>query len=546
MDFFHPLPYSDIPEQFNDPFRYRPHTLVQEAAGILLDKIRNDNNLEAIFSEGKMLGVLIAGKPSQEKADEYDRIGFLAAFSGNAGGRNHIDGFVPPIYDLLDPDGTFKKGEAEISEINRKLKELDETGVVRNQTILLQKAEQARNEEISSMKAMMALAKAKRDGIRNETESNSELDALIKESQYQKAELKRLRDRWNSEISAIKRSLANAQDEIIRLKHERSTLSEALQKWIFDRYIVHNALGEESSISDIFASEGTVPPGGTGECAAPKLLEHAYRCGLTPLAMGEFWYGRPSPTAVRTQGHFYPSCTSKCGPLLGFMTKGLSIHSHESVQETPRIIYEDNSVIAASKPAGMPSVPGLDGRESLLEHLEREVMKGLHPVHRLDMDTSGIILFAKDNKTALHLRRQFEEHSIRKTYLARLSSCPEGIPLHSGATGVIDIPLSPDYDERPRQKIDPVQGKHAKTEYTVKGTDGYGNIDIIFHPVTGRTHQLRVHSAHSRGLGHPIIGDMLYGGASADRLHLHARSISFTHPDTGKEVTLETDLHMYK
>ena len=250
--------------------------------------------------------------------------------------------------------------------------------------------------------------------------------------------------------------------------------------------------------------------------------------------MGEFWYGRSPETAVRTHGHFYPSCTSKCGPLLGFMLKGLNIHK-EGLQKgiSPVIIHEDESLIVVEKPAGMPSVPGLDGRPSLQEWLG-ERHGEIHAVHRLDMDTSGVMLFAKTQAAATDLRRQFEEHSVRKTYLARLSACIK--QLSKGDKGAIYLPLSPDYDERPRQKVDPKQGKPAITEYEVADINEDGTIDIVFNPITGRTHQLRVHSAHTLGLGCPIVGDMLYGGDISTRLHLHAYKIKFRHPSDGKSV----------
>jgi tRNA pseudouridine32 synthase/23S rRNA pseudouridine746 synthase len=259
--------------------------------------------------------------------------------------------------------------------------------------------------------------------------------------------------------------------------------------------------------------------------------------------MGEFWYGKSPETAVRTHGHFYPSCTSKCGPLLGFMLKGLRIHK-EGPQEdqSPSIIHDDESLIVVEKPAGMPSVPGLDGRQSLQEWLG-ERYEEIHAVHRLDMDTSGVMLFAKTQAAAIDLRRQFEEHSVCKTYRARLSACKS--TLSKGNMGIIELSLSPDYDERPRQKVDPKHGKPAVTGYEVIEINEDGTIEISFHPVTGRTHQLRVHSAHTLGLGCPIVGDMLYGGDISTRLHLHAYEIQFRHPSDGKSVCFTGNSRMF-
>ena len=288
--------------------------------------------------------------------------------------------------------------------------------------------------------------------------------------------------------------------------------------------------------------------------------------------MGEFWYGKSPETAVRTQGHFYPSCTSKCGPLLGFMTTGLTHSgSHLTTDCTttaPIIIHEDETMIIVEKPSGMPSVPGLDGRLSLQEwltsnHPTKQTREQIiNAVHRLDMDTSGIMLFTKTEEAAVCLRRQFEEHTIKKTYKARLSATPQGSHrLTCGSKGQIELPLSADYDERPRQKVDFAQGKASLTEYEVASVREDGSIDILFFPKTGRTHQLRVHSAHSLGLGHPILGDLLYGAhRTADCLHgtsihpaqpeprlcLHAFSITFLHPATSEEFTFTSEKLCYE
>ena len=284
--------------------------------------------------------------------------------------------------------------------------------------------------------------------------------------------------------------------------------------------------------------------------------------------MGEFWYGTSPDTAVRNHGHFYPSCTSKCGPLLSYMMRGLEPEDPSKIHGKPEIIYEDDALIAISKPSGMPSVPGLDGRISAQEWLKCEV----YAVHRLDMDTSGVLLFARTENAAVHLRRQFETHTIRKTYLARLSapsfreaslltSLQEAKIRGNLPISRISLPLSPDYDERPRQKVDLRQGKEAITDYKVLSVNSDSTIDIAFYPITGRTHQLRVHSAHHLGLGCPILGDLLYGGhqtldthtteykkaapETPARLHLHALSITLTHPTTGISTTIESALNIY-
>ena len=515
------------PRHFTDPFRYTPHDSVVEGARLIMKRIEEDSTIEPEFAQGKMVGVLTVRTPE-------NNIGYIAAFSGNIAGKSYIEGFVPPIFDLTAPDGDFKRCEAEISAINHRINKLTESAELQSLTASLSMARHDRDNELEQMRAKMAASKNVRNQMRATCNDESVLSGLIKESQFEKAELRRLKIAWDEKISSLESEIAEIKKEIESLKKSRASMSEALQDWIFHQYIVHNSSGEESSIAEIFASQGLVPPGGTGECAAPKLLEFAYRNNLEPLAMGEFWYGKSPETAVRTHGHFYPSCTSKCGPLLGYMMKGLDLHSYTVKPSVPVILYQDDDIIIVEKPSGMPSVPGLDGRQSLQEWL-----CSCHPVHRLDMDTSGVMIFAKTERAAICLRQQFEEHSILKTYMARINTAPGDIIANKG---VIDLPLSPDYDERPRQKVDLQHGKEAHTKYEVMQINDDGTTDIMLHPHTGRTHQLRVHCAHMLGLGFPIIGDRLYGSSSVSsntdtRLHLHALSITFRHPSTGEQMS---------
>ncbi len=571
---------------FTNPFRYFPAPLVVKAAEEVMEHIDGSQELRDAFSEGKMLGILLVEVPeSQHLIPDLTRnlhrsgnLRYIAAFSGSAGGRSIIEGFVPPIFDLLDPSGHFKIREAEITAINQKILFRETSSHLSSLKQKLADAERDRDEEIGLMKAGMAISKRERDEIRMEVSDSSRMAGLIRESQFEKAELRRLKISWEERISGLKEEINSLTDDIKALKALRAKKSDELQDWIFRQYIVHNALGEESSILDIFAREGLMPPGGTGDCAAPKLLGYAFRNGLKPIEMGEFWYGKSPETAVRTHGHFYPSCTSKCGPLLGWMMRGMEISddtghvgcscdehccppSNQSGTDGRNghglsIIYEDDILIAIDKPSGMPSVPGLNGRISAYEILQKSVGE-LFVVHRLDMDTSGILLFAKTQETAAEIQKQFENHTIRKTYKARLSAEGSGLEVGGelenkvhgtdatgkrrmkvGDRGRIELPLSPDYDERPRQKVDFVQGKEAVTDYEVVGLSEDGCLDVLFFPLTGRTHQLRVHAAHALGLARPILGDPLYGGSPASRLHLHAVSIAFRHPITAREVCI--------
>lgn len=547
----HKLPHIsgiEIPGQFTDPFRYVPHPLVRIAAREVIRRISETPGLHEVFSEGKMLGVLVV-------KDDDGAIGYLAGFSGNAGGRSTIEGFVPPIYDLTDPDGTFRKEENTLNALNEKIRQMESDPEFSALKTGLREAEINIEKEISEMKAMMAIAKQERDAIRSETDDPSKLSRLVTESQYHKAQLRRIKERGKSVTSDLLKRISAYESSLIELKRQRAEKSERLQKWIFEQYIITDACGNRESIAEIFAGQGKTPPGGTGECAAPKLLEAARRIGVQPLAMGEFWYGQSPDTAVRTHGHFYPSCTSKCGPLLEYMTKGMSLLKDDNNQ-TPVILYEDQDILITCKPSGMPSVPGLNGKISLQEYLEARYGV-LHSVHRLDMDTSGIMIFARNESSASCLRRQFEDRTIRKTYKARLMSPLAGDPaaprtLASGDKGSISLPLGPDYDERPRQKVDHAHGKEAVTGYEVTELLPDGRIDVLFYPVTGRTHQLRVHSAHISGLCRPIEGDMLYGGytvseggSNVSRLNLHAYSITFTHPRSKETMTFTSDCHSY-
>ena len=575
---------------FTDPFRYIPDKLVKLAGQLVIDRLAQwaslpegspERHIESSFAEGKMLGVLVC------------RTGFLAAFSGTVKGPEgrvtaSVDGFVPPIIDLTEDNGHFKRKEAVITQMNKAIEILSASTELEELRKEFQEASEKRDAEIENLQNRIRFSKMQRDEIRSETADPGKLDELIRESQFQKAELKRCKDRWKSHISEIKDRINEFEDTINDLKARRSAKSDTLQKWIFENAIVNNGAGESSSIWEIFSREGLIPPGGTGDCAAPKLLNYAFIHGLEPLAMGEFWYGTSPDTAVRTHGHFYPSCTSKCGPLLGYMMKGLrspvepvmtyrhplmsgvtqkSEATESSLPTTFGNLYEDESIIVVEKPSGMPSVPGLDGRISLQEILtsgmagRNDSSPGtIHAVHRLDMDTSGVMVFAKSAEAAVNLRRQFEDHTVRKTYMAKVSADTD-IPSKTGK-GAIDLPLSPDYDERPRQKVDFTQGKPAHTEYEIIRTNEDGTSDILLYPYTGRTHQLRVHCAHHLGLGRPIVGDLLYGGHSVyecnsgncmethtkglpGRLCLHALSITFLHPETGQELTFTSDRLSY-
>lgn len=569
----------------NNPFRYIPHPLVVRAAEAVISEIASDAQLHRLFAPGKMLGVLVVSCPEGTELPELHRLpdgntAYLSAFSGNVGDRNLIPGFVPPIFDLLDPEGGFKQGEAEISAINREVQALEQAPEYRALVASRAALEQEMTEVLEEMKVAMAASKARREQLREALASDSDsgsvsgsapltsadLASLVRESQFEKAEFRRRKQEFVSRLAGLDQEIKAHEDGIIDLKAKRARLSDRLQRWIFEQFVVMNGLGERRSVLEIFEERGLVPPGGTGECAAPKLLQFAFQQGLRPMWMGEFWVGASPAGSVRREGDFYPSCSSKCGVLLPFMMRGLEGPDDAEVAGSilggleMRIVYEDDWLLVIDKPGGMPSVPGLDGRISALELL-RGRFSGLEAVHRLDMDTKGLLVFAKSAEVATALRRQFERRGVGKMYRAVLSPCmPMACassfePLVVGKQGDIDLPLAPDYEDRPRQKVDRAHGKVAHTSFVVTEVFPDGAVAVEFRPVEGRTHQLRVHAAHVSGLGRPIVGDLLYGGAvsavpspgsvsgrSASflgaGLQLQSAFISFVHPVTGEPISL--------
>ena len=411
----------------NNPFCYTPSPSIVDAARALTKHIDETPELRALFAEGKMLGVL-----------EVEDSKFLFAFSGLAGGKAYIEGFVPPIFDWKPED------------------------------IVSSSAEESRR----------------------------------------------------------------------------------LQDWLFEQYVVVNGRGEQRSIRQIFADRGLVPPGGTGDCAAPKLLQYALSHDLRPIAIGEFWYGASPAREVRRAGAFYPACTGKCGPLLGYMLQGVDVEPNPLESDAhwhlsdPVVRYEDTALIVAEKPAGMLAVPGrpvegVSPRHSLQDWLTGYCGGPVLACHRLDMDTSGLMVFAKTPEVQAALQQQFEKREVSKAYLARVMAGDKA--LKAGDRGKITLPLAPDWYDRPRQMVDPEQGKTAVTNYEVLEVRDDGSAFVRLIPYTGRTHQLRVHCAHPSGLGRPIIGDRLYGGSPANRLMLHAARLSFRHPADGRRLTFESD-----
>lgn len=432
---------------------------------------------------GKMFGVLLA-------RDEEGGEVVLRAYSGQILGRSDWEGYVTAIFDYLQPDGYFKQHEAVITQINERVRE-----------------------------AQALLPKGKRSA------------------------------------------------EVEAMKAERKERSNALQRWLFSQFIVAGYNGAQRSVLEVFGDyaqtnglKQQLPPGGTGECCAPKLLHHANSHGLTPVELVEFWYGASPKGEVRHHGQFYEPCQAKCQPILWYMApEGLQILGGQPQrQRTPvvtreDVVYEDEWFVAINKPAGLLSVPGKRQMPNAEEMLKRDPSQPsmvaslgrgrvaaenevfLKMTHRLDMDTSGVLLAAKTEEAFVAMQRLFAAHEeVRKEYCAVLSgTLKEGMP----RKGVISLPLAADFLNRPRQCVDYENGKEAVTEYEIMGVDDVG-VSVVLRPLTGRTHQLRMHCAHADGLAMPILGDPLYGNVPAERMYLHASRLSFTHPFTGEQVDI--------
>ena len=317
-------------------------------------------------------------------------------------------------------------------------------------------------------------------------------------------------------------------------------MSQDLQLWLFHQYQLLNARGEVKDLVDIWQAyysrpklrqKFPLPPGGTGDCCAPKLLQYAYQQGLKPVCMAEFWWGATTKEEIRQHLNYYPACRGKCKPILTWMLEGLEVDPNPELAGFAHLelktVYEDAAIVVVDKPSGMLSAPG-----RIEDYSVETVMRQRYPdaviAHRLDMGTSGLLIVAKTLEAYHPLQEQFIKHQIKKKYVAKL----EGRGKKEEVRGTVSLPLRPDPMNRPRQMVDMEHGKRAVTDYEFLSDDL-----VALYPQTGRTHQLRIHCAHPDGLGRPIVGDELYG-TKGDRLMLHASEIWFRHPITGQEMHL--------
>ena len=550
--FFHSF-QSDIsviakPEKFTFPFCYEPHPLSKIAVNQVQHYLTTQKDFEHNFGLnpsqeglviGKMFGVLVV-------EDNEGKLGFLAACSGKLASTNQHRYFIPPIFDMLDPNGFFMQEEKVINQLNRELERLEANP---NIQILQQKIAACRNQnenDLASARALHKKNKADRKAIRNtqkgilSKEEYEELEQdLIKQSYRDQHEYDVLKLNCKNRLENLEIQLKRLISEIDIKKEFRKEKSSSLQQKLFDQYHFLNAKGEKRAVIDIFEKAiNMLPPAGAGECAAPKLLQHAYEYELKPICLAEFWWGASPASEVRKHGYFYPSCRGKCEPILGHMLSGLAVDPNPMLENPSPIadlelIYEDQDIIVVNKPAEFLSVPGINVKESVQTRiLERNPdITGPVIIHRLDMSTSGILVLAKNKEAHQYIQNQFINHTVQKRYTALLDGVIEK------EEGLIDLPLRVDLNDRPRQVVCYDYGKSAQTKYKVVSIEN-NKTRIHFFPLTGRTHQLRVHSAHSKGLNTPILGDDLYG-KRADRLHLHAGYLEFIHPRTKQHIKFQ-------
>ena len=530
-----------VPDKFTFPFYYEPHELSKIASQELQNYIETQSDWEHNFGLeedqegliiGKMFGVLVV-------QNQVGTIGYLAAFSGKLADSNEHRHFVPPVFDMLQQDGFFKQEEKILNEYNRKIDALEkEPTFISFQeklttTLFLAEKDKTEKKELSKQNKRL------RDELRVNAENELDFESyktlqkkLSKESQLESIQLKQMNHYWNEEIVKAQQKVDDFQSKINQLKEERKTKSAALQQKLFEQYSFLNQYRDSKSLGAIFEDN---PPASAGECAAPKLLHYAFANQLKPIALAEFWWGQSPKSEIRKHGHFYPACTGKCKPILTHMLEGMELDDNPLLQNPAEnkeliFLYDDDYLSVVHKPAEFLSVPGKSIQDSVYSRYKEKFPEANGPliVHRLDMSTSGILVLAKSTEIYLQLQAQFIKRTVQKRYVALLSGIIEQ------NSGEINLPLRVDLDNRPNQLVCYQYGKPAKTQWKVIERREQTTL-VHFFPITGRTHQLRVHAAHPEGLNTPIVGDDLYG-TKADRLYLHAELIRFWHPVLGKEM----------
>lgn len=540
----------ELPEKFTFPFYYEPHPLTRIAAKELQEYLTNQKDFVYNFGlgeegdeypQGKMFGVMVV-------KDTNGTLGYLAAYSGTLNSISQSDRFVPPVFDVNAEDSFYVKGEKEVDKLTKEIKSIEnDNSYLALQELLKNKiefADRMLEEEKERIRNRRKERKLKREKGKQElSESEYEdLDKeLIQQSNYYQWQFKMLSNKMTEMVSEHEIKLKAYQDKISSLKEKRKKFSNSLQQKIFESYEFLDFNNNRRNLTEIFPfEEGEKPPAGSGDCSAPKLLQYAYLNNLTPIALGEFWWGASPLSEIRKHKHFYHSCNKRCRPILGHMLGGLDVEDDPFINNDFRnkeleIVYEDENLAVINKPHDFLSVPGKNISDSVYSRMHAKYPDATGPliVHRLDMSTSGLLLIAKSKRSHELLQKQFLEKTISKKYVALLDGIIEK------DEGEISLPIRVDLDDRPRQLVDYEYGKEAISKWKViDRKDGKTLIEL--YPITGRTHQLRVHMSHPLGLNTPIVGDDLYGTRS-DRLYLHAEYIEFEHPFLRERMNFEVD-----
>ena len=537
-----PISEIKLPEKFTFPFYYKPHPLAKIATKEVQEYLENQTDFKHNFglSEdnttlpiGKMFGVLVVKNSKNE-------IGYLTAFSGKLADKSLPDKFVPPVFNMRSYGSFYLKGEEEITEMNHRLSFLEQNENYIHLKNSLQNITKSINDDLEKEKEKLKRYKKERKARKktgkstlNKSDFKLLEKKLIQESFNNQFYYKELEEYYKNKVAEKRKELAAFDDEVASIKKERKEKSNYLQQTLFSKYAFLNHKKESRSLLDIFNNPAIKPPAGSGDCSAPKLLQHAFLNDLTPICMAEFWWGISPNSAIRKHKNFYPACQGRCKPILTHMLGGIEMDENlllENLAENQEleIVYEDNVLLIVNKPSEFLSVPGKNISDSVYTRIKEKYPKATGPliVHRIDMSTSGILLLTKTKEAHKVLQSQFIKRTIKKRYVALL----DGDLTEN--SGTIKLPLRVDLDDRPRQLVDFEYGKNAETNWQIIKKEN-GKTKVYFYPITGRTHQLRVHAAHKDGLNTPIVGDDLYG-KKENRLHLHAEFIEFSHPETNK------------
>lgn len=539
----------ELPEKFTFPFYYEPHSLAKIATEEIQEYLESQTDFKHNFGLdttktdlpiGKMFGVLIVQNQKNE-------VGYLAAFSGKLADKSLPKKFVPPVFNMRTEGSFYIKGELEIDKINAQLSLLKSNEHYLDLKKSFKKLSQAIAEDLENQRKKMKLSKSDRKlrkkksiSVLSELEVKNLTKKLMQESYNDQFFYKELLEYYETKSKKEGKEVVVFENKIALLKKERKEKSNYLQQTLFSKYAFLNPQKELKNLLDVFNDPAIKPPAGSGECSAPKLLQYAFANDLKPISMAEFWWGISPNSAVRKHKNYYPACQSRCKPILTHMLQGLKVDPNlllENLSEKQelKIIYEDDVLIVVNKPAEFLSVPGKEITDSVYSRIKEKYPTATGPliVHRLDMSTSGILLLTKTKEANKVLQSQFINRTVKKRYVALLDGNL------SENSGKIKLPLRVDLDDRPKQLVDFVHGKNAETDWEIIRRE-HGKTRVYFYPITGRTHQLRVHAAHKNGLNTPIFGDDLYGKKTTG-LHLHAEFIEFFHPSTNEKISFTVD-----